>query len=324
MASNGKLDRFNLLVSSFCIYHSRGTRKEVFDYHFYLHYRHQAVRNLPDGHYATGDLFEPHQTKPNTWRYIGRGDDVLVLVSSSLLPSEVPGSHPYLKCQRSTSEFLDFLSRCLSKSNGEKVNPNKAEALAVSESQNEFLSTMMFGSHHTHCGLLVLLAKDVKISTTSKARWKIVLDTVNLNLPTFAQIWPEMVIFLESQSESWPTSSKGLSQRKQILDLYSERIEALYSSKVCDESLDSRPQLDYQKLNLCELMQAMRKIVKDCLSDSPQDKLGGVMEDERQDDDEKDLFELGLNSLKAIRIKTYIQKVSVIIFSVTFFFFDDD
>lgn len=40
----------------------------------------QTKSNRPDGSYATGDLYTPHSAKPNVWRYIGRGDDVVVMV----------------------------------------------------------------------------------------------------------------------------------------------------------------------------------------------------------------------------------------------------
>jgi hypothetical protein len=39
--------------------------------------------NRPDGSYATGDLYTPHPTKPNVWKYVGRGDDVIVMVRGS-------------------------------------------------------------------------------------------------------------------------------------------------------------------------------------------------------------------------------------------------
>lgn len=41
----------------------------------------QVKSNRENGDYATGDLYEPHPEKPNIWRYAGRGDDVVVLVS---------------------------------------------------------------------------------------------------------------------------------------------------------------------------------------------------------------------------------------------------
>jgi hypothetical protein len=41
----------------------------------------QTKTNREDGSYATGDLYQPHPTKQNVWRYAGRGDDVIVMVS---------------------------------------------------------------------------------------------------------------------------------------------------------------------------------------------------------------------------------------------------
>lgn len=42
----------------------------------------QTKSNRDDGSYATGDLYTPHPTKKGVWRYVGRGDDVIVMVSS--------------------------------------------------------------------------------------------------------------------------------------------------------------------------------------------------------------------------------------------------
>ena len=41
----------------------------------------QVVSNRPDGSFATGDLYAKHPTLSETWRYHGRTDDVVVLVS---------------------------------------------------------------------------------------------------------------------------------------------------------------------------------------------------------------------------------------------------
>lgn len=40
----------------------------------------QTKTNRDDGSYATGDLYEKHPSKPDVWRYVGRGDDVIVMV----------------------------------------------------------------------------------------------------------------------------------------------------------------------------------------------------------------------------------------------------
>jgi hypothetical protein len=41
----------------------------------------QVKSNRDNGDYATGDLYERHPIKDNVWKYAGRGDDVVVLVS---------------------------------------------------------------------------------------------------------------------------------------------------------------------------------------------------------------------------------------------------
>ncbi|GJE91273.1 hypothetical protein PsYK624_074220 [Phanerochaete sordida] len=41
----------------------------------------RVVSNRPDGSFASGDLYAKHPTKPNTWRYHGRTDDIIVLMT---------------------------------------------------------------------------------------------------------------------------------------------------------------------------------------------------------------------------------------------------
>ncbi|WRT66055.1 uncharacterized protein IL334_003007 [Kwoniella shivajii] len=56
--------------------------------------------NRDDGSYATGDLYQKHPTKADVWRYVGRGDDVIVLSNGEKAtpgPIEtILGSSPYL------------------------------------------------------------------------------------------------------------------------------------------------------------------------------------------------------------------------------------
>jgi hypothetical protein len=40
----------------------------------------QTKSNRDNGSYATGDLYQPHPSKRDVWRYAGRGDDVIVMV----------------------------------------------------------------------------------------------------------------------------------------------------------------------------------------------------------------------------------------------------
>ncbi|KAH9816573.1 hypothetical protein DFH28DRAFT_1107013 [Melampsora americana] len=233
-----------------------------------------AVHNLPNGDFATGDLFEPHPSKPKTWRYLGRGDDIIVL------------------------------------SNGEKLNPNLAEEI-LKEGSDLISSSLIFGSRRTHCGLSVLLVSDFKKMENWKDKWKALLKKVNLQLPSFAQIWPEMVIFLEDGIDLWPTSSKGLKQRKQIYDLYLKQIEDLYSfPRTFSKDLDSRQ--DYRKLDGEELKQIIKESVAEALFDLENGEDKSLRRSQAfmaLEDENQDLFEFGLNSLKSIRIKMSLQRI---------------
>ncbi|EGF98163.1 uncharacterized protein MELLADRAFT_113782 [Melampsora larici-populina 98AG31] len=232
-----------------------------------------AVHNIPNGDFATGDLFEPHSSKPRTWRYLGRGDDIIVL------------------------------------SNGEKLNPNLAEEILQEES-DLVSSSLIFGSRRTHCGLVVLLVSDFGKLDNWKGRWNKLLEKVNRQLPSFAQIWPEMVIFLEAGIDPWPTSSKGLKQRKQINDLYLDKIDGLYSSThMSSKDLDMK--LDYQTLDEEELKKLIKETVTEALFDltAEDQSLNSRQASMALKDDDQDLFEFGLNSLKSIRIKMSLQRI---------------
>jgi long-subunit acyl-CoA synthetase (AMP-forming) len=58
----------------------------------------KVASNLPDGSYATKDLFEKHPTTPNAWRYYARLDDTLVLENGEkanpLIIEGVARNHP--------------------------------------------------------------------------------------------------------------------------------------------------------------------------------------------------------------------------------------
>lgn len=52
----------------------------------------QTKSNREDGSYASGDLYEKHPTKEAVWRYVGRGDDVIVMVCQigcSINPADI-------------------------------------------------------------------------------------------------------------------------------------------------------------------------------------------------------------------------------------------
>ena len=55
----------------------------------------QVVSNRADGSFASGDLYAKHPTKPNTWRYHGRTDDIVVLVCDSTVEMPVSAHAVY-------------------------------------------------------------------------------------------------------------------------------------------------------------------------------------------------------------------------------------
>ncbi|KAK2802567.1 putative NRPS-like protein biosynthetic cluster [Onygenales sp. PD_10] len=142
--------------------------------------------------YRTGDLFVPHPRKANLWKYIGRGDDVIVL------------------------------------SNGEKFNPTTMETMiqghplvskAVVIGQGRFQSALLVEPNWDHW--------KGEESDFVNAIWPVV-QKANESAPGHARLMKTR-IGLSSPSKLFQTTPKGTIRRRTVIEDYKDEIEVLYS-----------------------------------------------------------------------------------------------
>ena len=156
----------------------------------------QGIRNLscnfPDvGEWHTRDLFRPHPTKPNLWRFHGRTDDIIVL------------------------------------SNGEKFNPSPSEAIIAG---HHLLSgVVIVGLARFQPALLVETRDGVALRTEAVVEeiWPIV-ERANAQAPSHARIIRSMIV-VANGTKRFERAGKGTVLRKTTADKFESEIEASYS-----------------------------------------------------------------------------------------------
>ncbi|KAI1310328.1 hypothetical protein F5Y03DRAFT_345813 [Xylaria venustula] len=141
--------------------------------------------------YSTKDLYKPHPSLPNHWKFYGRADNIIVF------------------------------------SNGEKLNPITIEQAL--ESHPEIKGAVVIGSHRFQAGLLLEPTKD--LSNEEKRElidrvWCLV-EQVNRDTVAHGRIAKELIL-MASQGKAFPRAGKGTIQRSDIMKLYAEEIEHLY------------------------------------------------------------------------------------------------
>src|SRR5688500_18708205 len=120
----------------------------------------KVASNRPDGSYATKDLFSPHPTVPNAWKYVARLDDTLVLM------------------------------------NGEKVTPI---AFEQSVRDSRFVTeAVMFGSGKARVGLMIIPSSTTTDLSSQELESSLlpVLVKANETVPAYAQLSWDMVKIL--------------------------------------------------------------------------------------------------------------------------------
>ena len=156
----------------------------------------QGVRslscNFPDiEEWHTKDLFRPHPTKPNLWRFHGRTDDIIVL------------------------------------SNGEKFNPSPSEAIITG---HQLLSgAVIVGLAKFQPALLVEARDGVDIPTETVIEeiWPTV-EQANAQAPGHARVIRSMIA-VANGSKRFERAGKGTVIRKMTAEKFAPELEALYS-----------------------------------------------------------------------------------------------
>ncbi|CDO77413.1 hypothetical protein BN946_scf184857.g20 [Trametes cinnabarina] len=146
--------------------------------------------------YATNDLLEPHPTKPNYWKVVGRADEQIIL------------------------------------SNGEKTNPLPLEKIINQDPHVK--CAMLFGSGRFQNGVLVEPKEQFTIDPNDPKQvedfrnkiWS-TIERANEHAPQHSRIFKEMIL-ITSPSKPFQLNIKGLPRRKIMVAEYDDEIEALY------------------------------------------------------------------------------------------------
>jgi hypothetical protein len=153
----------------------------------------KVASNRSDGSYATKDLFTPHPTIPNAWKYFARLDDTIVLM------------------------------------NGEKIVPNTFEHLIRHEKL--VAEAVLFGSGKARPGLMIIPSEAAKDLSNDDIRRELVpaLNEANKDMPGYAQMTLDMVEVLPVGSE-YPRTDKGTVIRAAFYRQFEAEIEKVYDS----------------------------------------------------------------------------------------------
>ncbi|KAJ9609951.1 hypothetical protein H2200_006281 [Cladophialophora chaetospira] len=145
--------------------------------------------------YSTGDLFAPHPTRPNTWKFAGRADDLILF------------------------------------GHGIKYHPGGIEA-KIRQSSDRFREVLMWGDRHQQAILLIELT-DTGLDEIERGDLRVrneldvLIDQINLEAPVIAQIAKRHVIFT-TRGMPLPRTSKGSLRRKEAAKVYQAEIDEVY------------------------------------------------------------------------------------------------
>ncbi|KAF2827105.1 male sterility protein [Ophiobolus disseminans] len=151
----------------------------------------KVASNLPDGSYATKDLFEPHPTIDKAWKYIARLDDTIALV------------------------------------NGEKFNPVMMEGKI--RSHKAVTETVIFGSGRPYLGALIVpspvtegMSQDLIIDQI----WP-VIEEANATAEAYALLSRDMIHILPHGCD-FPRTDKGSVIRQAFYKRFAAEIDNAY------------------------------------------------------------------------------------------------
>ncbi|XMA19260.1 hypothetical protein WAI453_012051 [Rhynchosporium graminicola] len=189
---------------------------------------HMAKRNRDDGSYATCDLFEPHPTIKNAWKYHSRSDSQITLLT------------------------------------GKKFDPAPLEE-DIKSGSSLIDDIFIFGNDKHIPGALVIPSASVDSSSQELRRdiWN-TIQKFNLNQQPHARIAENMFRVLSGNPAPLERSSKGTLLRGQAEKLYASIIDDMYQS---NNSADDYPTKSTKTLSGVELESTIRNIVVEVLGD---------------------------------------------------------
>jgi hypothetical protein len=153
--------------------------------------------NTDDGSYATSDLLVAHPTIQGAYKFVGRLDDTLVMVS------------------------------------GEKTNPVPIE-LTLKGGSPYIAEAIVFGAGKSHIGALILPTEFGADLHHRELYAKIapVIDSANAEAPTHSQLMPEMLIFIPAGT-TIPRADKASIIRPKVYKMFEDLIEEVSVTSSC-------------------------------------------------------------------------------------------
>ncbi|KAH7403880.1 hypothetical protein BKA64DRAFT_462232 [Cadophora sp. MPI-SDFR-AT-0126] len=147
--------------------------------------------------FPMNDLYRPHPSKPNTWQFLGRADDVIVF------------------------------------SNGEKLNPTTMESTL--RSHPDIMGALVVGQGQFSPAAIIELTSEVagrlqtkeeKTTYVENEIWEIVVEA-NKHAPAHGQLERDMII-LSVHAKPFGRAGKGTILRPSTIENYRPEIEELY------------------------------------------------------------------------------------------------
>lgn len=201
------------------------------------------------GSWRSKDVFAPHPSIPDVWKYVTRIDDRITL------------------------------------ENGEKVLPLPIEGRIR---QDDLVrEAVVVGVDRAIPGVLIFRASDnLSADDFLDAVWPSIEDA-NSRAESFSQITKDTVVILPSNVE-YPKTDKGSIIRAQVNEKFADYIDEMYHQLEGDQEGDLQ-------LDLAEIESFLMETYKDVVGTN-------------LDSIDTDLFNAGVDSLKAIQMRRIIQK----------------
>lgn len=171
--------------------------------------------------------------------------------------------------------------------NGEKTNPISFEHLVTGHP--EVKAALVLGAQRFEAGLLIELTNDGDLTETEKVAhidriWP-VIETANEATPRHARVARNMILFV-NPTKPMARAGKGTVQRAATLALYAAEIDQLYNQEVVNDIFN----------NAQPPTQHLKTMIRDAVA-------------EAVPIDDVDLFQLGMDSLGALRLQRALKKM---------------
>ena len=197
------------------------------------HWPYMAKRNRHDGSYATADLFAPHPTIHNAWRYHSRADSQLTLIT------------------------------------GKKFDPAPLEDAIRASASTVLEDVLIFGNGKPYPGALLFRTETAASMSDADLITKLapVMEGLNRDSQSHARISRNMLIPMPYLEVKLEKSSKGTLLRAQAQVRFAEDIAAAYdellpngssSTDVPDTEISESIRKHYLKRRWCEKLTGER------------------------------------------------------------------